>query len=90
MKRFVFVLTLLWPFVLAARDSSTLRMKVEHMTCLSCAEKFKEELSSVCKDLTLDPQKGEAVCRYEAPVTPEQILKKANKTGFKTSKMDPS
>ncbi|HSA60072.1 MAG TPA: hypothetical protein VLJ37_10355, partial [bacterium] len=49
-----------------------------------CADKFKEELSSLCKDLTLDIQSGEAVCLYEDPVTPKQILKKANKTGLPT------
>jgi hypothetical protein len=65
-------------------EGKTLKLKVDHLACLSCAEKFKEELSSLCKDLTLDTQNGEALCRYEDPVTPKQILKKANKTGLPT------
>jgi copper chaperone CopZ len=68
----------------SAVDSSVLKLKVDHLACLPCAQKFKEELSSVCKELTLDVQAGEATCTYQAPVTPKQILKKANKTGLTT------
>ena len=70
--------------VSAASEDKTLKLKVDHLACLSCAEKFKEELSSVCRSLTLDTQKGEALCTYEDPMTPKQILKKANKTGLPT------
>jgi hypothetical protein len=65
-------------------EPKTLTMKVDRLACLPCAKKFKEELSSVCRELILDTIDGKAVCRYEDPVTPKQILKKANKTGLPT------
>jgi hypothetical protein len=67
-----------------AGDLKTLNLKVGHLACASCVEKFRSALSSVCKDLTLDEKTGEAVCRYEEPVTPEKILFKANRTGLPT------
>lgn len=61
-----------------------LKMKVGHLACSECVEKFKSALSKVCTELTLDIQTGEALCRYESPATPETILSKANKTGLPT------
>ncbi len=88
MKRLNLIITLLslLPAYLSAGEKQlqTLNLKVEHLACESCAEKFKSELLHLCKDLALDPKNGEAVCRYESPVTPEQILKKAKKTGLPT------
>lgn len=88
MKRFLFfsfaLAALLGGAALHASELSVLKLKVDHLACLPCAEKFKEELSSVCKELTLDIPNGEAVCSYESSVTPKQILKKANKTGLPT------
>ncbi|HSA58310.1 MAG TPA: hypothetical protein VLJ37_01330, partial [bacterium] len=82
MKRILTILFLVTSIPAGASEGQVLKMKVDHLACLRCADKFKEELSSLCKDLTLDIQSGEAVCLYEDPVTPKQILKKANKTGL--------
>ncbi len=74
--------------LLFAGDRRTLRLKVKHLACVSCAEEFKSQLASVCKSLTLNVKKGEAVCTYEDPVTPEKILSKARKTGLPTKRFD--
>jgi copper chaperone CopZ len=66
----------------------TLRMKIEGMTCGFCVKKLEGQVSSLCKGgLTVDLAKGEGVCRYEAPVTIDQILAEANKTGFPTTEV---
>lgn len=82
----VIILALLFPGLLSAEEPQTLRMKIEGMTCGACAAKVKRQLSSLCKEVTINLEKGEGICQYEASVTPDQIVEEANKTGFKTSK----
>lgn len=71
-------------FLFCALLLLTLKLKVEHMACQSCAEKFKEQLHSVCKEVTLDFQNDLVLCKYDAPATPERILSEAKKSGFST------
>lgn len=79
-------MTLLLPALLSAGEPQTLKMKIEGMTCGLCEAKVKKQLSPLCKEITINQEKGEGVCKYESPATPDQILSEANKTGFKTSK----
>ncbi|MBI3541593.1 MAG: heavy-metal-associated domain-containing protein [Deltaproteobacteria bacterium] len=53
-----------------------------------CKARVEKQLSSLCKEVSIDREKGEGSCRYESPVTPDQILTEANKTGFKTTKLN--
>lgn len=76
------------PVFLVAAGEQTLKMKIEGMTCGMCEAKVKKQLSSLCKEIMIDREKGEGVCKHEASVTPDQILSEANKTGFKTSKLN--
>lgn len=67
------------------KETKTLTLKIEGMTCGACAKKVKRELSKVCDEASVDLQKGEGVCKYQDPVTPDQILKEAKKSGFAIS-----
>lgn len=82
------VVLLLLSVQLFAAEKQALKMKIEGMTCGMCEAKVKKQLSSVCKEVVIDREKGEGVCSYQAPVTVEQILSEANKTGFKTTKLN--
>lgn len=68
-----------------AEDLKTATMKIDGMTCKHCVGQVEIQLSSLCKHLTIDLEKGEGVCQYAPPVTPEQIVTEANKTGYKTT-----
>jgi len=81
-------LSLVLPSLVFAGEPQSLKMKIEGMTCGFCEKKVKSQLSSLCKDLSIDREKGEAVCKYEPPATLEQILSEANKTGFKTTQLN--
>ncbi len=79
---------LLFATMLRAAELPTMKLKVEHLACESCAEQFKNALQPLCKKLTLDFKKGEALCQYEPPITPKKILSKARKTGLDTELID--
>ncbi|HSA59217.1 MAG TPA: heavy metal-associated domain-containing protein [bacterium] len=76
------------PAMLGAAELQILKMKIEGMTCGLCEAKVKKQLSSLCKEVTIDREKGEGICTYEETVKPDQILSEANKTGFKTTKLN--
>ncbi len=82
--KILILLLLFLPGIVFAGEQKVLKLQVDHLLYESCSEKFRAELSSVCKNLTLDFKKGEAVCTYEDPVTPKKILSKAKKTGLPT------
>ncbi len=91
MKRinlFIVMVLVLLAGSLVAGEQQTLKMKIEGMTCGMCEAKVKKQLSSLCKEITIDREKGEGVCKHEASITPDQILLEANKTGFKTTKLN--
>ena len=73
------------PGLLLAEELKTARVKIEGMTCGMCAKKVESQLSSLCKEVKVDREKGEGVCKYAPPTTPEQIVAEANKAGFKTT-----
>ncbi len=81
-------LPLLLPALLLAGELKTLRLTVEHLACESCAEKFRSDLAPLCQELKIDLRKGEALCTYEPPVTPKQILSRAKKSGLRTHCVD--
>lgn len=88
MKRIGFAIAISSIFLsgaLSAGEPQSLKLKIESMTCGMCEAKVKQQLSSVCKEITVDRGEGKGVCKYESPVTPDQILSEANKTGFKTT-----
>lgn len=87
MRRTIITITmaLFLPALLAAAGEQTLKMKIEGMTCGICEAKVKKQLSLLCKEITIDREKGKGVCKYGPPTTPDQIVQEANKTGFKTS-----
>lgn len=91
MKRislFIVTVSLFFSANLVAGDQQTLKMKIEGMTCGMCEAKVKKQLSALCQEITIDREKGEGICKHEASITPDQILSEANKTGFKTSKLN--
>ena len=81
-------IAMLLPGLLSAGELQTLKMKIDGMTCGQCEAKVKKQLASLCKEITIDLERGEGVCRHEALITTDQILSEANKTGFKTSKLN--
>lgn len=90
MKRIIITIAmaLFLPALLVAAEEQTLKMKIEGMKCGLCEAKLKKQLSSLCKEIQIDREKGEGVCKFEAPVKPEQILLEANRTGLKTSSLN--
>lgn len=72
---------------LFAGEKKTVKMKIEGMTCSLCVKRVEKYLSPLCGKLDVDPDKGEGVCVYEAPVTSKQVLEAANKSGFKTTEI---
>ena len=91
MKRvnlFIVMALLLLAGSLVAGEQQTLKMKIEGMKCGLCEAKVKKQLSSLCKEITVDREKGEGICKYESPTTADQIIQEANKTRFKTSKLN--
>lgn len=78
-------MALFLPALLVAAGEQTLKIKIEGMTCGMCEAKVKKQLSLLCKEITIDREKGEGICKHEPSVTPDQILSEANKTGFKTT-----
>lgn len=71
--------------VVSAGKSHQAKLKIEGMTCGMCAAKVKKQLKALCSEMSVDVAGGEGVCTYQEPVTVEQIVEEANKTGFKTS-----
>ncbi len=88
MKRIITTtVALLFPGFLLAGEPQTVKMKIEGMTCGMCEAKVKKQLSSLCKEITVDREKGEGVCKFESPITAGQVIQEANKTGYKTSEL---
>ncbi|PIR19981.1 MAG: hypothetical protein COV45_08380 [Deltaproteobacteria bacterium CG11_big_fil_rev_8_21_14_0_20_47_16] len=69
------------PFA-AMAASQTLQMNIDGMTCGNCAAKVKKTLAPICKEVTVNLKAGTGTCIYDAPVTAEQVLAEAQKTGF--------
>ncbi len=89
MKRIITaVVVSLLPGLLSAAEPQILKMKIEGMTCGACSAKVEKKLSPLCKEVKVDHKKGEGICKYESPTTTEQILQEANKTGFRTTKLN--
>lgn len=80
-----FSLLLLLSNIVFADDLKTVTMKIEGMTCGGCVSEVESKLSSLCKNIKVNLEKGEGVCQYASPVTPDQIIAAANKTGYKTT-----
>lgn len=78
-------LFLLLAGALLAAESHQAKLKIEGMTCSVCVGKVKKQLKNLCQEIRVDLAKGEGLCTYQSPVTVEQIVSEANKTGFKTS-----
>lgn len=68
-----------------AEESRQAKLKIEGMTCSVCVAKVKKQLKPLCQEIRVDLSKGEGLCTYQAPVTVDQIVSEANKTGFKTT-----
>lgn len=82
MKKMMWVVVMIMVPTMAMAAAQTLQLKIDGMTCDSCAAKVKKTLASVCKEITVDQKAGAGVCTYEAPVTADQVLIEAKKTGF--------
>lgn len=80
-----FSLLLLLSNPVVADELKTVTMKIEGLTCDHCVSEVESKLSSLCKNLKVDFKTGEGVCQYVPPVTSDQIVAEANKTGFKTT-----
>lgn len=66
-------------------EEKILNLKIEGMTCSDCVHKVEKQLSTVCHHAHVSLENGEGMCHYQDPVTPEQILTAAKKTGFKVT-----
>ncbi len=82
------VLILTLPGVLGASETQSIRMKVKRMACLACAEKLKGDLTSLCREISIDIKKGELVCRFVPPTTPKKILSMAKTSGMGVSRIE--
>jgi len=87
MKKILFTVALLLTMgpLWAHETAHHLTLKIDGMTCDSCVNKVKKQLSGVCHEVHVDLKNGEGMCHYDDPITQEQILSEAQKTGFQVS-----
>lgn len=67
-----------------SKETKTLHMKIEGMTCSMCPGMIQEKLSSLCESVSVDYKTGHGECTYEiGKTTEENIVKAVTDTGFK-------
>lgn len=86
----VFIFSLSHSFALHAEERSsatstkTCQLKIEGMTCLSCAWHVKEALKDICSAVTVDNKSGRGSCSYDSTqTTPDHIAKRVSEAGYK-------
>ena len=68
----------------APKDTKTVHMKIEGMTCSMCSAMIKNKLSSLCTATSIDHKTGDGQCTYEVGKTNQDaIVKAVTDAGYK-------
>lgn len=69
---------------LTQKDTKTLHMKIEGMTCSACAAMIKNKLSPLCSATSIDHKSGNGQCTYETSKTNQDaVVKAVTDAGYK-------
>lgn len=67
-----------------SKDTKTMYMKIEGMTCSACAAIIKKKLSPLCTTTSIDHKTGDGQCIYEADkANQDAIVKAVTDAGYK-------
>lgn len=67
-----------------SKETKTLHMKIEGMTCSMCPAMIQEKLSSLCESVLVDYKTAQGECTYQIGKTNEEnIVKAVTDAGFK-------
>ena len=66
------------------KDTKTVHMKIEGMTCSMCSTTIQKKLTSLCQAVSIDHKSGEGQCTYETGKTnQEAVVKAVTDAGYK-------
>lgn len=66
------------------KDTKTVYMKIEGMTCAMCSAMIQKKLTSLCQVVSIDHENGEGQCTYETGKTNQDtIVKVVAEAGYK-------
>ncbi len=65
------------------KETKTLHMTIEGMTCSLCSKKIQKELKKVCENATIDHKNGHGQCTYVVgKTTKDTVIKVVEDTGY--------
>lgn len=68
----------------ASKDTKTVHMKIEGMTCSMCSAMITKKLTSLCQDVLIDHTTGKGHCTFELGKTNQDaIMKTVTDAGYK-------
>lgn len=66
------------------KDTKTVHMKIEGMTCSMCSAMITKKLTPLCQTVSIDSKSGDGQCTYETGKTSQEaIVKAVTDTGYK-------
>ena len=70
--------------VVPPKDTKTVHMKIEGMTCSMCSAMITKKLTPLCQTVSIDNKSGEGQCTYETGKTSQEtIVKAVTDAGYK-------
>lgn len=70
--------------VATPKDTKTVHMKIEGMTCSMCSAMIQKKLTPLCQSVSIDQKSGEGQCTYETGKTDQDaIVKVVTDAGYK-------
>jgi len=69
--------------VVSPKDTKTVHMKIEGMTCPMCSAMITKKLTPLCQAVSIDNKSGEGQCTYETGKTNQDtIVKTVTDAGY--------
>ncbi|MBI4237547.1 MAG: heavy-metal-associated domain-containing protein [Deltaproteobacteria bacterium] len=66
------------------KDTKTMHMKIEGMTCSMCSAIITKKLTPLCQTVSIDNKSGDGQCTYETGKTNQDtIVKTVTDAGYK-------
>lgn len=66
------------------KDTKTVYMKIEGMTCAMCSAMIQKQLTPLCQEVSIDQKSSEGQCTYETGKTNQDaIVKVVAEAGYK-------
>lgn len=68
----------------AQKETKTVHMKIEGMTCSMCSEKITKNLTPLCQTVLIDHKSGHGQCTFEtAKTNQDAVVKAVTDAGYK-------